>query len=333
MIADGVEIYNSGVVTGTTVKKIDVSVAGKNTLQLIVDPNGSNNSDHGDWAGAKLTRKAASSGQPQPTGADSNPFRYCGEYFDSETNTYYLRARYYNPATGRFIGEDPIRSGLNWYTYAANNPIMFIDPLGLKTEIIIYPSLTEGNQWYGHAEISIDGTIYAFGQYAEDGKGTIVKTDTYFYLAQRNATKEINVYSLSLTAEEEKRIVFYYETKISMSSVYDDRSTENYKKILYTPQEKTGYSKYENFTNNCVTVMLDALFYGINYDYSRMMYYDPNLHGYALAINTTEFNPITLNISLNAAYKYKSKFIANKKVYKAGDSMNYQKILSQTAVK
>ncbi len=28
--------------------------------------------------------------------SDNNPFRYCGEYFDKETGTYYLRARYYN---------------------------------------------------------------------------------------------------------------------------------------------------------------------------------------------------------------------------------------------
>ena len=48
---------------------------------------------------------------------DSNPFRYCGEYFDRETETIYLRARYYNPRTGRFTAEDPIGDGLNWYTY------------------------------------------------------------------------------------------------------------------------------------------------------------------------------------------------------------------------
>ena len=30
---------------------------------------------------------------------DTNPFRYCGEYYDLETNTYYLRARNYDPTT------------------------------------------------------------------------------------------------------------------------------------------------------------------------------------------------------------------------------------------
>jgi len=62
---------------------------------------------------------------------DTNPWRYCGEYFDLSSGTYYLRARYYSPAIGRFLTEDPIRAGLNWYTYANNNPVLFIDPSGL----------------------------------------------------------------------------------------------------------------------------------------------------------------------------------------------------------
>jgi RHS repeat-associated protein len=62
---------------------------------------------------------------------DSNPFRYCGEYFDKETGSVYLRARYYDPSIGRFLTEDPSRSGLNWYAYCAGNPIALVDPSGL----------------------------------------------------------------------------------------------------------------------------------------------------------------------------------------------------------
>ena len=72
-----------------------------------------------------------------PADDDPNPFRYCGEYWDAETDSYYLRARYYAPRLGRFITEDPARPGapeLNWYTYCANNPIAYIDPSGLSAE-------------------------------------------------------------------------------------------------------------------------------------------------------------------------------------------------------
>ena len=65
---------------------------------------------------------------------DTNPFRYCAEYFDTETDTIYLRARYYSPTTGRFTQQDPIKDGLNWYAYCYNNPIAFIDPSGLDPE-------------------------------------------------------------------------------------------------------------------------------------------------------------------------------------------------------
>ena len=62
---------------------------------------------------------------------DSNPWRYCGEYYDKETDTVYLRFRSYDPKTGRFTSEDPIRDGLNWYTYCGGNPLRFFDPSGL----------------------------------------------------------------------------------------------------------------------------------------------------------------------------------------------------------
>ena len=65
-----------------------------------------------------------------PTVGDTNPFRYCGEYWDAETGTYYLRARNYNSAVGRFTSEDPARDGLNWYTYCYNDPIAHEDPSG-----------------------------------------------------------------------------------------------------------------------------------------------------------------------------------------------------------
>jgi RHS repeat-associated protein len=60
----------------------------------------------------------------------ANPIRFRGEYFDSETGFYYLRGRYYDPATRRFTTSDPAEDGLNWFSYCGNNPWEYVDPSG-----------------------------------------------------------------------------------------------------------------------------------------------------------------------------------------------------------
>lgn len=49
---------------------------------------------------------------------------------------YHYRARYYDPSNGRFISEDLIsfEGGNNFYSYAANKPLSFKDPLGLAPD-------------------------------------------------------------------------------------------------------------------------------------------------------------------------------------------------------
>jgi RHS repeat-associated protein len=62
-----------------------------------------------------------------------NPFRFPGQYYDSETGLHYNYFRYYNPQTGRYITPDPIglEGGINLFVYLGDNPINAVDPLGL----------------------------------------------------------------------------------------------------------------------------------------------------------------------------------------------------------
>ena len=84
--------------------------------------------------------------------ADSNAFRYNGQYTDEETGLIYLRNRYYDPEIGRFTQEDPywnpgnmiygdsgnnnipsyesISQSANLYVYCASDPINSVDPTG-----------------------------------------------------------------------------------------------------------------------------------------------------------------------------------------------------------
>ncbi|RJT20379.1 RHS repeat-associated core domain-containing protein, partial [Buttiauxella izardii] len=61
------------------------------------------------------------------------PLRMQGQQYDEESGLHYNRHRYYDPAQGRYITQDPIglEGGLNTYTYPLN-PIQGKDPLGLS---------------------------------------------------------------------------------------------------------------------------------------------------------------------------------------------------------
>ena len=43
--------------------------------------------------------------------ANLNPFRYRSYYYETETNLYFLKTRYYDPEIGRFMTIDDINSG------------------------------------------------------------------------------------------------------------------------------------------------------------------------------------------------------------------------------
>lgn len=134
--------------------------------------------------------------EKNPDPNNNNVFRYCGEYFDKETGTYYLRARYYDPATSRMLSEDThwnpgnmiygvddpviigtyedalglnvytyapdinaIKQSTNLYVYCGNNPIMYIDKDG---EIFMLVTGAIGAVVGG-----VTGGIYSYVKYGE----------------------------------------------------------------------------------------------------------------------------------------------------------------------
>ena len=92
--------------------------------------------------------------EKNPDLTDTNPFRYCGEYLDAETGSYYLRARYYDPTIGRFTQEDT-----HWNTanmIYGDNPQKINereDKLGLKTYTMV-PQITA---------VAQAGNLYVYG--------------------------------------------------------------------------------------------------------------------------------------------------------------------------
>ena len=94
----------------------------------------------------------------KPEKKDENPYRYCGEYYDKETEEVYLRARYYEPGVGRFItrdtytGESDEPLSLHLYTYCENDGVNMVDPSGHWSKLAKYAGF----------HVDFDGSPYVY---------------------------------------------------------------------------------------------------------------------------------------------------------------------------
>jgi len=78
-------------------------------------------------------------------GTTANAFRYVGQsgyYFNSDTATYLVRLRAYDPSKARFLSRDPL--GIEWradnlFLYVGNSPVRFIDPSGTQRRAPLEP--------------------------------------------------------------------------------------------------------------------------------------------------------------------------------------------------
>ncbi|MGP8173820.1 MAG: RHS repeat-associated core domain-containing protein [Terracidiphilus sp.] len=112
---------------------------GASSVRQLTDSNGTPTDEYEyDAYGNSFTK----------SGTTPNNYLYRGEQYDSDLGLYYLRARYYNPATGRFLSRDPedgkvkIPATLHKYLYAGGDPINRIDPKG-REAMYNYSSILE----------------------------------------------------------------------------------------------------------------------------------------------------------------------------------------------
>jgi RHS repeat-associated protein len=131
------------------------------------------------------------------TGTTPNNYLYRGEQFDPDLGFYYLRARYYNPQTGRFMSRDPEDGNpvdpatLHKYLYADGDPVNGIDPLGREVLVeysFINASITKAGAYLALAGIGAGALCELFeitegireaGEAAEAARnGPVVRTRT-----------------------------------------------------------------------------------------------------------------------------------------------------------
>ena len=123
--------------------------------------------------------------QNQDNGDDTNFFRFCGEYFDRESGSTYLRARYYSPSDGRFFTEDSAADGLNWYTYADNDPVGHWDPSGNAMTPVREAFPTSQNYTVNYDNSTKTATVYQNGKFVSsytNGQGSTRISNGVMYI-------------------------------------------------------------------------------------------------------------------------------------------------------
>lgn len=181
-----------------------------------------------------------------PDKKDDNPFRYTGEYYDKETASIYLRARYYTPASGRFMtrdtytGETDDPLSLHLYVYCDNDGVNQVDPSG-------HWGRTNGK--YVHQEI----TKEAFNKYVEESKyssnyylGTLgtKKYDTMIdgsILPDLLNSEEKKIFGASKSERERIKRTKFTIKKLERA----DKEWKHLKKKLSSKYYKKYYKKYK----------------------------------------------------------------------------------------
>ena len=110
---------------------------------------------------------------------------YRAEQYDSDLGLYYLRARYYNPLTGRFLSRDP-EDGivtdpktLHKYVYAGGDPVNLADPTGRATAVLPMPGAGVGGDL---GEYALVITAIGLGTVAADRSVACALNTAYDFL-------------------------------------------------------------------------------------------------------------------------------------------------------
>lgn len=126
---------------------------GSSTRYLLQDASGSTTTLTDETGAATARYRYSAFGTPASGNGTDNTYTYTGAQYDSATGLYYLRDRFYDPATGRFISQDPPALGYynppigRWahnnpgvdtgngmtsapYAYAGDDPVNSTDPSG-----------------------------------------------------------------------------------------------------------------------------------------------------------------------------------------------------------
>jgi RHS repeat-associated protein len=128
----------------------EVYVRGRHLATYSGGASGTTYFIHSDWLGTERARTTAGGAIYETctslpfgdglscSGSDPSPMHFTGKQLDAESGLEYFGARYDAPSLGRFMSADVMHitahladpQSFNRYTYARNNPLVYVDPDG-----------------------------------------------------------------------------------------------------------------------------------------------------------------------------------------------------------
>jgi RHS repeat-associated core domain len=156
----------------------------------------------------------------------SNAIRYGGEFYDTESGLYYLRARYYDSSIGRFLSEDTYAGNpndplsLNLYSYCRNDPVMYSDPSG-------HVYLTEGATGSDVQVVQAALGVPLTGVYDEATIAAVNEYKTKNKLGNSGASEGV-VGDQTYASIISGRVVGYAEAKAMQNKAGTSSSSTNY---------------------------------------------------------------------------------------------------------
>ena len=186
----------------------------------------------GNWT--KRYRYDAWGNERVVEGTSSNTYTYTSRRKETDLGLLYYRARYYDPLIGRFISQDPFSGGpddarisyenkmtsrlngeftqynsfrdphtFNRYVYVKNNPIRYIDPLGLRT-VIVHGTWSKG-EWARKGTPFNKAVSKTYGEQAEVFEWSGENSDK----ARRSAAAQLAAKYSNLEKDEKLNVVGY----------------------------------------------------------------------------------------------------------------------------
>jgi RHS repeat-associated protein len=106
----------------------------------------------------------------RPHSVIGNPYMFQGQRYDEESSLYYFKNRYYDPEHGGFLSRDPkgFVDGPNLYAFVNNNPINYVDPMGLRSLSEIKEAKQSEKAYWERRESSLWRLEYDWRYLAEE---------------------------------------------------------------------------------------------------------------------------------------------------------------------